>query len=96
MPRVQSYVDDETHEILKKKAHEQQCSISQIIGKAIIKGLNVTENSSSLFDTKKTHALLSYILGSVYDKDIVKSNSEAVGSLIDNIEEAIRKKLDEN
>lgn len=91
MPRVQSYVNDEALEI-QKKTHEQQCSIFQVIDKAIVKGLNETENSSSLFHTKKTHTLLSYILCSVYDKDTVKSKNEAVCSLIDNIEEAIRKK----
>jgi hypothetical protein len=93
MPRIQAYVDDEMYEILKKIASETQASISQVAGNAIVSGLKKSPITDTVFEAKKTNALLSYVLGAVYDRSIIDINSEKVSQLIDNIEAAIKQKM---
>ena len=96
MPRFQVYMSDETLEQIKEIALKNNCSVSQAAGKAILDGLNKPSYPESMFEAKKTNALLSYVLGSVYDEGMLKSNTATVHSILDKIEDGVRKKLAEN
>jgi hypothetical protein len=88
MPRIQTYLDDEVYELLKAKAHESQSSISQVSGQAIVDGIQKKSTSVDL-QLKKVTTMLEYVLCSVHDVAIAKTNQANVEKLIKLINESI-------
>ena len=77
--KVQVYLDADVYESLQKIADNLQISFSKASAKMIEKGMNSHEQDQS---NKKTHLMLTYLLGSVYDTKIVASNADLVRDLI--------------
>lgn len=88
MPRIQSYVDEKTHEKLSQLAAEKGLSLSRYLSDLVTHSL-----SEDRALTEKTHQLLGYILSCVLDDDLLQLNAPKVKRLIKKIDAVVQDKL---
>ena len=90
MARIECYLSDGTKEKLAELAKENGDSISKYIGRIVENHLE--SKAEQLTFQTKIQAILANILSSVYDKDIIKTNTEEVKSLLKMIDDKAREK----
>lgn len=96
MARIQAYVDDDIHQLLKRYSEENSSSISHAAGKLIASQLTQKDNESQeRTKNKQTLARLlngvNQILMCVYDSEKVSIKSDSAKECLDIIKDFVLK-----
>ena len=91
--KLQIYLDEKTGQKIKDLAKNNTMSVSKYAAR-VLENHATSGLDTALFQIK-IQAMLSQILGSVYDYEVVKSNTDEIKKLLQKIEDKAKEKLTE-